>query len=332
VRNPGRVREHGDGRDAEAGGLARGLDGEIDRQPLHPRHGRDRLAPASPSVTKIGQIRSSTRKLVSRTRRRDQSARRLRRSRVAGKPGALVSGPWAALISSNPVARAACSPCRTFSPAIVPYLTGLLARPYQIWQLGRKGAGMDFELSEDQAAFRDVASAFAAEHMAPHAAQVGRGRGLSARRAQSAAELGFAGLYVRDDVGGSGLSRMDAAIVFEALAGACPSTAAFLSIHNMASWMIDAYGSEDQRQRFLPGLTAMDLVASYCLTEPGSGSDAAALKTKAVRDGDHYVLNGSKAFISGGGVSDCYVTMVRTGEAGADGISLHRGGEGHRRA
>jgi alkylation response protein AidB-like acyl-CoA dehydrogenase len=114
---------------------------------------------------------------------------------------------------------------------------------------------------------------------------------------------------------------MDAAIVFEALANACPSTAAFLSIHNMASWMIDAYGSEDQRKRFLPGLTAMDLVASYCLTEPGSGSDAAALKTKAVRHGDHYVLNGSKAFISGGGVSDCYVTMVRTGEAGADGIS-----------
>jgi alkylation response protein AidB-like acyl-CoA dehydrogenase len=180
---------------------------------------------------------------------------------------------------------------------------------------------MDFELSEDQAAFRDVASAFAAEHMAPHAAQWDEDEVFPRDVLKSAAELGFAGLYVRDDVGGAGLSRTDAAIVFEALAGACPSTAAFLSIHNMASWMIDAYGSEDQRRRFLPGLTAMDLVASYCLTEPGSGSDAAALRTKAVRDGDHYVLNGSKAFISGGGVSDCYVTMVRTGEAGADGIS-----------
>jgi alkylation response protein AidB-like acyl-CoA dehydrogenase len=180
---------------------------------------------------------------------------------------------------------------------------------------------MDFELSEDQAAFREVATAFAAEHMAPHAAQWDEDEVFPRDVLKAGAELGFAGLYVRDDVGGAGLSRTDAAIVFEALAGACPSTAAFLSIHNMASWMIDAYGSEDQRQRFLPGLTAMDLVASYCLTEPGSGSDAAALKTRAVRDGDHYVLNGSKAFISGGGVSDCYVTMVRTGEAGADGIS-----------
>jgi alkylation response protein AidB-like acyl-CoA dehydrogenase len=180
---------------------------------------------------------------------------------------------------------------------------------------------MDFELSEDQAAFRDVASGFAAERMAPFAAQWDEDEVFPRDVLKAAAELGFAGLYVRDDVGGSGLSRMDAAIVFEALAKACPSTAAFLSIHNMASWMIDAYGSEDQRKRFLPGLTAMDLVASYCLTEPGSGSDAAALKTRAVRDGDHYVLNGSKAFISGGGVSDCYVTMVRTGEGGADGIS-----------
>jgi alkylation response protein AidB-like acyl-CoA dehydrogenase len=125
----------------------------------------------------------------------------------------------------------------------------------------------------------------------------------------------------RDDVGGAGLSRIDAAIVFEALARACPSTAAFLSIHNMAAWMIDAFGSEPQRQRLLPGLTSMDTIASYCLTEPGSGSDAAALKTRAVRDGDHYVLNGSKAFISGGGVSDLYVTMVRTGGQGPDGIS-----------
>jgi hypothetical protein len=180
---------------------------------------------------------------------------------------------------------------------------------------------MDFELSEEQAAFREVATAFAAEHMAPHAAEWDENEIFPRDVLKAGAELGFAGLYVRDDVGGAGLSRTDAAIVFEALAHACPSTAAFLSIHNMASWMIDAFGAEPQRQRFLPGLTAMDTIASYCLTEPGSGSDAAALKTRAVRDGDHYVLNGSKAFISGGGVSDLYVTMVRTGGAGAEGIS-----------
>jgi alkylation response protein AidB-like acyl-CoA dehydrogenase len=180
---------------------------------------------------------------------------------------------------------------------------------------------MDFELSEEQAAFRDVATAFAAEHMAPHAATWDEDEIFPREVLKEGAALGFAGLYVRDDVGGTGLSRIDAAIVFEALARACPSTAAFLSIHNMAAWMIDAFGSEPQRQRLLPGLTSMDTIASYCLTEPGSGSDAAALKTRAVRDGDHYVLNGSKAFISGGGVSDLYVTMVRTGGQGPDGIS-----------
>jgi alkylation response protein AidB-like acyl-CoA dehydrogenase len=180
---------------------------------------------------------------------------------------------------------------------------------------------MDFELSEEQAAFRDVATAFAAEHMAPHAATWDEDEIFPREVLKEGAALGFAGLYVRDDVGGAGLSRIDAAIVFEALAGACPSTAAFLSIHNMAAWMIDAFGSEPQRQRLLPGLTSMETIASYCLTEPGSGSDAAALKTRAVRDGDHYVLNGSKAFISGGGVSDLYVTMVRTGNQGPDGIS-----------
>lgn len=180
---------------------------------------------------------------------------------------------------------------------------------------------MDFELSEEQAAFRDVAKAFAAEHMAPHAASWDEDEIFPREVLKEGAALGFAGLYVRDDIGGAGLSRLDAAIVFEALARACPSTAAFLSIHNMAAWMIDAFGSEPQRQRLLPGLTSMDTIASYCLTEPGSGSDAAALKTRAVRDGDHYVLNGSKAFISGGGVSDLYVTMVRTGGQGPDGIS-----------
>jgi alkylation response protein AidB-like acyl-CoA dehydrogenase len=180
---------------------------------------------------------------------------------------------------------------------------------------------MNFELSEEQAAFREVAMNFAAEHMAPHAAKWDEDEIFPRDVLKAGAELGFAGLYVKDDVGGAGLSRTDAAIVFEALARACPSTAAFMTIHNMAAWMIDTFGSEAQRQRLLPGLVAMDTIASYCLTEPGSGSDAAALKTRAVRDGEHYVLNGSKAFISGGGVSDLYVTMVRTGGEGPDGIS-----------
>ncbi len=133
--------------------------------------------------------------------------------------------------------------------------------------------------------------------------------------------LGFGGLYVSEDVGGSGLTRLDAAVVIEALAQGCPSTTAYLSIHNMAAWMIDRYGDAAQRTRFLPDLVSMATFASYCLTEPGSGSDAASLKTKAVREGDHYVLNGTKAFISGGGRSDIYVVMVRTGGEGPKGIS-----------
>jgi alkylation response protein AidB-like acyl-CoA dehydrogenase len=138
---------------------------------------------------------------------------------------------------------------------------------------------------------------------------------------RAAAALGFAGIYVKGEVGGSELSRLDAAIIFEELSAGCTSTAAFISIHNMASWMIDRFGGDALRQRFLPRLTTMELIASYCLTEPGSGSDAASLKTRAVRDGDHYVLNGSKAFISGAGVSDIYVCMVRTGGDGPKGIS-----------
>jgi alkylation response protein AidB-like acyl-CoA dehydrogenase len=122
-------------------------------------------------------------------------------------------------------------------------------------------------------------------------------------------------------VGGSGLTRLDAALIFEALATGCPTISAYLSIHNMSAWMIDRYGSGDQRRRFLPALCTMERLASYCLTEPGAGSDAAALKTRAVRDGDHYVVNGVKQFISGAGVSDVYVTMVRTSEGGASGIS-----------
>jgi alkylation response protein AidB-like acyl-CoA dehydrogenase len=135
------------------------------------------------------------------------------------------------------------------------------------------------------------------------------------------AQLGFAGVYVGEEYGGSGLSRLEAALVFEALSAGCTSTAAYLTIHNMASWMIDSFGNENQRAKFLPPLMRMDMMASYCLTEPGSGSDAAAMRSRAQRDGDHYVLNGSKAFISGAGYSDLYVAMVRTGDAGAGGVS-----------
>jgi alkylation response protein AidB-like acyl-CoA dehydrogenase len=138
---------------------------------------------------------------------------------------------------------------------------------------------------------------------------------------RKAAALGFGGIYVKDDVGGSALSRLDAALIFEELAQGCTSTAAYISIHNMAAWMIDAFGGSEQRKKFLPKLCSMEHFASYCLTEPGSGSDAASLQTKARRDGDDYVLDGAKAFISGGGVSDIYVVLARTGDAGARGIS-----------
>ena len=180
---------------------------------------------------------------------------------------------------------------------------------------------MDFALSEDQRAFRDAARAFAAGALAPHAAAWDEDSIFPVDALRAAAALGFAGLHVRQDVGGAGLGRLDAAIVFEELAAGCTSTAAYLSIHNMAAWMIDAFGTEDQRRRFLPRLNAMEWFASYCLTEPGAGSDAAALATRAERDGDAYVVNGAKAFISGAGASDVYLTMARTGGAGAEGIS-----------
>jgi hypothetical protein len=180
---------------------------------------------------------------------------------------------------------------------------------------------MNFEPGEDQKAFRETARAFAAGHMAPHAARWDEENIFPRDVLVKAAELGFAGLYVGEDVGGSGLTRLDAVLVFEELSRACPSTAAFLSIHNMASWMIDAHGSPEQRHRLLPDLTSMRRIASYCLTEPDAGSDAAALKTRARRDGDTYVLDGTKAFISGGGASDTYVVMARTGGEGPSGIS-----------
>jgi alkylation response protein AidB-like acyl-CoA dehydrogenase len=180
---------------------------------------------------------------------------------------------------------------------------------------------MDFTLGEDQRAFQDVARAFARDEMEPFAHDWDERSEFPVATLRKAAELGFGGIYVGDDVGGSGLTRLDAAVIFEELAAGCTSTAAYISIHNMAAWMIDRYGTDAQRRRFLPELCTMARFASYCLTEPGAGSDAASLRTRAVRDGDHYVLNGSKAFISGGGVSDVYVVMVRTGGDGPKGIS-----------
>jgi alkylation response protein AidB-like acyl-CoA dehydrogenase len=180
---------------------------------------------------------------------------------------------------------------------------------------------MDFNLTDDQRAIEDAARAFAAAELAPHSARWDEEKHFPVDVLRKAAELGFAGLYVGEDVGGSALSRLDASIVFEQLSYGDVSTAAFISIHNMASWMIDRFGSDELRRRYLPRLTTMELIASYCLTEPGSGSDAAAMTTTARKDGDAYVLNGSKAFISGAGTSDIYVVMARTGGPGAKGVS-----------
>jgi alkylation response protein AidB-like acyl-CoA dehydrogenase len=180
---------------------------------------------------------------------------------------------------------------------------------------------MAFDLTDDQQAIWDAASAFSAAELAPHSARWDEDKHFPVDVLRQAASLGFAGIYVREDVGGSGLGRLDASLIFEALSHGDVSTAAFISIHNMASWMIDRFGSDDLRQRYLPRLTTMELIASYCLTEPGAGSDAASLATTARRDGDDYVLNGAKAFISGAGTSDVYVVMARTGDAGARGVS-----------
>ncbi len=180
---------------------------------------------------------------------------------------------------------------------------------------------MDFELSEEQRAFQETARDFARGEMMPHARAWDEGEVFPVDALRKAAALGFGGIYVADDVGGSALSRLDATIIFEELAQGCTSTAAYISIHNMAAWMIDAFGDAAQRRRFLPKLCTMEHFASYCLTEPDAGSDAASLQTRAAREGDHYVLDGTKAFISGGGTSDIYVCMVRTGDTGSRGIS-----------
>ena len=178
-----------------------------------------------------------------------------------------------------------------------------------------------FDLTEDQCAIQEMAQRFTADAITPNAAKWDEDHHFPRDVVKAAAELGFAAIYVSEEFGGIGLGRLEAALIMEAMAYGCPSTSAFISIHNMASWMIDRFGAAEVKAKYLPSLVTCDRIASYCLTEPGAGSDAASLKTRAVRDGDHYIVSGSKAFISGGGENDLYVTMVRTGEDGPKGIS-----------
>ncbi len=178
-----------------------------------------------------------------------------------------------------------------------------------------------YSLNQDQSSMRDMVLDFAAEKIAPHAVEWDQKRHLPLDVIRETATLGMGGLYVREDVGGSGLSRLDAAVIFEALSTGCPAVSSFISIHNMAAWMIDTYGSDEQRKHWLPPMMSMERISSYCLTEPGSGSDAVAMKTTARRDGDDYVLNGTKQFISGAGVNDLYLVMARTGGEGPKGVS-----------
>jgi alkylation response protein AidB-like acyl-CoA dehydrogenase len=178
-----------------------------------------------------------------------------------------------------------------------------------------------FQLTEDQLAIQDMAKRFTADRITPHAGRWDEECHYPVEVWKAAGELGFGAIYITEENGGIGLGRLEAALIMEAMAYGCPATSAYISIHNMAAWMIERYGSDDLKARYLPDLIGMDRIASYCLTEPGSGSDAAALKTKAVRDGDDYVLNGTKQFISGAGYNDVYVVMVRTGEEGPKGIS-----------
>lgn len=176
---------------------------------------------------------------------------------------------------------------------------------------------MDFNLTEDQLAFREAARAFAEKAMAPHAATWDEEHIFPVDVMREAGEMGFMGMYTPEALGGMGLSRLDTSVIVEELAAACPSTAAFITIHNMATWMIASFGSDALKHEFVPRLASGEWLASYCLTEPGAGSDAANLRTKAVRDGDNYVINGSKMFISGAGSTDILVLMARTGDAGS---------------
>ena len=179
----------------------------------------------------------------------------------------------------------------------------------------------NYFLSEDQNAIAEMARDFANTKIAPFALEWDENKHFPVETLREAASLGLAAIYTSEDFGGSGLSRMDAVLIFEALATGCPTISAFLSIHNMCCWMIDSFGTPEQRAAYLPDMVTMAKIASYCLTEPGAGSDAGALKTKAVREGDHYIVNGSKQFISGAGTSEVYIVMVRTGEDGPKGIS-----------
>src|SRR6188508_2363556 len=178
-----------------------------------------------------------------------------------------------------------------------------------------------FALTDEQRQIQEMAQQFTADAITPHAAEWDEKHVFPRDTIKAAAELGFAAIYVSEESGGIGLGRLESALIMEAMAYGCPSTSAFISIHNMASWMIDRFGADELKQKYLPSLIPMEKMASYCLTEPSSGSDAAALKTKAVKDGDHYVVSGSKAFISGGGENDLMVAMVRTGEDGPKGIT-----------
>ncbi|MBT4109906.1 MAG: acyl-CoA dehydrogenase [Pelagibacterales bacterium] len=180
---------------------------------------------------------------------------------------------------------------------------------------------MDFSLSNDQIAFKSMIQSFAIDKMAPYANKWDKEKTLPIDVLREAATLGLGGIYVDEKLGGTGLGRLDAAIIFEELSTACPSTAAFISIHNMATWMVSKYGTKYHFDKYLPKLLSMEYITSYCLTEPGSGSDAAALSTSAIKEGDYYVLNGTKAFISGATISDTYLTMVRTGDKSPNGIS-----------
>ena len=178
-----------------------------------------------------------------------------------------------------------------------------------------------FDLTDEQRQIQDMARQFTADAITPHAALWDEKHIFPRDTIRQAAELGFGSIYVSEESGGIGLGRLEAALIMEAMAYGCPSTSAVISIHNMAAWMIDRFGSAPVKDKYLPSMVTMERIGSYCLTEPGSGSDAAALKTRAVKDGGDYVVTGSKAFISGGGENEIYVTMVRTGQEGPKGIS-----------
>ncbi|MCB2060707.1 MAG: acyl-CoA dehydrogenase family protein [Novosphingobium sp.] len=188
-----------------------------------------------------------------------------------------------------------------------------------------------FQLTEDQLAIQEMARRFTADNITPNAAKWDEEHSFPRDVVTAAGELGFGSIYISEEMGGIGLGRLESALIFEALSYGCPATAAFISVHNMASWVIDKFGDDQLKQRYLPGLVTMEKLGSYCLTEPSSGSDAAALRTVAKLEGDNYVVNGTKQFTTGGGVNDYYTVMVRTGQDGPKGVSclvIEKGWEG----